>query len=242
MTESKAKVLVVEDEDGVRAGLVETLRVEGYLVVACASGSEGLEVFKKESPALVILDLMIPGLDGLEVCKKLRQVTSSVPIIMLTARDTALDKILGLELGADDYITKPYEPRELVARIKAVLRRSQGNSSQTVVKEGPIEELTFADVVIDFRTYRARKGSSEIVLSAKEFELIRFLAAQPDVPVTRNELLDQVWGYNSYPTTRTVDNFIARLRQKFEDLPDRPRHILTVHGVGYKFVLAPGPC
>jgi len=242
MMEPKGKILVIEDEDGVRAGLLETLKLEGYSVLGCASGRDGLEVFRNESPNLVMLDLMIPGLDGLEVCKQLRQFSSAVPIIMLTARDTAIDKIIGLELGADDYITKPYEPRELVARVKAVLRRfSPKESVEVAKKDTPIEELTFSDVSIDFRTYRAKKGGSEVVLSAKEFELIRFLANQPDVPVTRNELLDQVWGYNSYPTTRTVDNFIARLRQKFEDLPERPKHILTVHGVGYKFVLSAQP-
>ncbi len=231
----EVKVLVVEDEEGVRTGLTETLRLEGYLVCACGSGAEALELFKAERPALVILDLMIPGMNGLDVCKQLRNSSGSIPIIMLTAKDTALDKILGLELGADDYVTKPYEPRELVARIKAVLRRAVGGAPSGETKE-EVDELSFADVIIDFRTYRAKKGEQEIVLSAKEFELIKFLASQPDVPITRNELLDHVWGYNSYPTTRTVDNFIARLRQKVEDSPDRPRHILTVHGVGYKFV------
>jgi DNA-binding response OmpR family regulator len=234
MTESKLKVLVVEDEEGVRTSLTEILNAEGYEVLSCASGAEGLELFSKKAPALVILDLMIPGLDGLEVCKQLRQQNASVPVVMLTARDSAVDKIIGLELGADDYVTKPFEPRELTARLKAIMRRVVRPVQPAAA---PADELTFADVFIDFKTYRARKAGSDVVLSAKEFELIRFLSSQPDVPVTRNELLDRVWGYNSYPTTRTVDNFIARLRQKFEDCPDRPRHILTVHGVGYKFVL-----
>lgn len=235
MTDVKAKVLIVEDEEGVRTGLVEILRLEGYSAVSCGTGAEGLELFRQEKPSLVILDLMIPGLDGLEVCKQLRQQSATIPIIMLTAKDTAVDKILGLELGADDYVTKPYEPRELVARIKAVLRRSGSVSNKD--EKDLLDELTFSDVIIDFKTYRAKKGENEIELSAKEFELMKFLASQPDIPVTRNELLDHVWGYNSYPTTRTVDNFIARLRQKVEDVPERPRHILTVHGVGYKFVL-----
>jgi DNA-binding response OmpR family regulator len=235
------KVLVAEDEEGIRTGLVESLKVEGYLPIACSSGTEALELFRSETPQLVILDLMMPGLSGLEVCKELRRISPSIPIIFLTAKDTAVDKIIGLELGADDYVTKPYEPRELVARIRAVLRRI---GSQNIILESsssndkqPKDELVFSDVMIDFKTYRAKKGSEEIILSAKEFELIKFLSSQPDVPVTRNDLLDQVWGYNSYPTTRTVDNFIARLRQKVEDIPDKPKHILTVHGVGYKFVV-----
>lgn len=233
MSEPRSKVLIVDDDEGIRAGLVDTLRLEGFDVMPCGDGKVALSVFSKESPDIVILDLMIPGMSGLEVCKEIRQSSAATPVIMLTAKDTAIDKILGLELGADDYVTKPYEPRELVARIKAVLRRSQSS----LAPKTEVYELSFADVVIDFRTYRAKKGEAEIVLSAKEFELMKFLAAQPDVPITRNELLDHVWGYNNYPTTRTVDNFIARLRQKVEDTPEHPKHILTVHGVGYKFVL-----
>jgi len=235
---NQVKILVAEDEEGIRTGLVATLNLEGYTALACASGEQALELFKSEKPNLVILDLMMPGVGGLEVCKALRASSPSLPIIILTAKDTAIDKIIGLELGADDYVTKPYEPRELIARIKAILRRiapaiELANAAELNRKD----ELIFADVSIDFKTYRAKKGELEIVLSAKEFELIKFLSNQPDVPVSRNDLLDQVWGYNSYPTTRTVDNFIARLRQKVEDVPDKPKHIITVHGVGYKFVL-----
>lgn len=237
---TQLKILVAEDEEGIRTGLVATLNLEGYLAIACANGEQALELFKTEKPDLVILDLMMPGVGGLEVCKSLRTISSNLPIIFLTAKDTAIDKIIGLELGADDYVTKPYEPRELIARIKAILRRFSPASNVTVVSEAnKKDELVFADVLIDFKTYRAKKGEQEIILSAKEFELMKFLSNQPDVPVSRNDLLDQVWGYNSYPTTRTVDNFIARLRQKVEDIPDKPKHILTVHGVGYKFVLSP---
>lgn len=237
---NQVKILVAEDEEGIRMGLVATLNLEGYLAHACASGEQALELFKSEKPDLVILDLMMPGVGGLEVCKSLRAISPNLPIIILTAKDTAIDKIIGLELGADDYVTKPYEPRELIARIKAILRRfSPSLETLATVEASKKDELVFADVLIDFKTYRAKKGEQEIVLSAKEFELIKFLSNQPDVPVSRNDLLDQVWGYNSYPTTRTVDNFIARLRQKVEDIPDKPRHILTVHGVGYKFVSSP---
>jgi DNA-binding response OmpR family regulator len=238
MSEPGIKILIIEDEPTVRLGLEDNLALEGYKIIACENGVEGLEAFKKESPELVILDLMMPGMDGLEVCRQVRALRPSTLIIMLTARASEVDKVVGLELGADDYLTKPYHPRELIARIKALLRRVSVQQEAAGSQNGDkgLQELKFGDVVVDFKTYRAQKGGAEILLSAKEYDLIRFLASQPDVPVTRDQLLDQVWGYNSYPTTRTVDNFIARLRQKVEDSPERPRHILTVHGVGYKFV------
>ena len=238
-----SKILLIEDEPTVRESLVDNLVLEGYEVVAKENGVLGLEAFSAEKPDLVILDVMIPGVDGLEVCRRLRTNESYVPIIMLTAKCSEVDKVVGLELGADDYLTKPFGMRELFARIKALLRRYQV-ISRAVVPGGAldetggtiVDELTFGDVVIDFKAYRARKAGSEVTLSAKEFELVRYLAAQRDVPVSRDELLDRVWGYNSYPTTRTVDNFIARLRVKIEDSPEKPRHFITVHGVGYKFV------
>ena len=238
MAEGMAKILVVEDEPTVRAALEDNLVFEGYKVITCDNGIDGVEAFKAETPNLVILDVMMPGLDGLEVCRQIRTLAPITPIIMLTAKGSEVDKVVGLELGADDYLTKPFGMRELFARIKALLRRAnlREESPKAENGSGSKEELRFGEVWIDFRTYRARRGEEDIILSAKEFELIRFLANQPDVPVTRDQLLDQVWGYNSYPTTRTVDNFIARLRAKVEETPDRPRHILTVHGVGYKFV------
>ena len=238
MNGASQKILLVEDEASVRAGLEDNLVFEGYKVVSCDNGIAGLEAFQQEQPDLVILDVMMPGVDGLEVCRQIRQGGNTTPIIMLTAKCSEVDKVVGLELGADDYLTKPFGMRELFARVKALLRRSHlgTRAGAETVKDG--DELAFSDVLIDFRTYRARKGTKELELSAKEFELIRFLSSQPDVPVTRNQLLDRVWGYNSYPTTRTVDNFIARLRQKVEDVPDKPKHIITVHGVGYKFVVA----
>jgi DNA-binding response OmpR family regulator len=237
--EDNVKILIVEDEQIVREGLEDNLKLEGYQVVARDNGVDGLEAFEKEQPDLVILDLMMPRLDGFEVCRRIRQSKQSTPIIMLTAKCNEVDKVVGLELGADDYLTKPFGMRELFARIKALLRRAQSVAAGEGEEEkaGAKEELSFGDVVIDFRTYRARKGDQELILSAKEFELIRYLATQPDVPVSRDELLDHVWGYNNYPTTRTVDNFIARLRHKVEDYPDKPQHLITVHGVGYKFVL-----
>ncbi len=240
MSEGVTKILIIEDENIVRAGLVDNLTSEGYFVIACDDGSAGLDLFKAENPDLVILDVMIPGLDGLEVCKQIRAQGRKTPIIMLTAKCGEIDKVLGLELGADDYLTKPFGMRELFARIKALLRRCRTDREAVQATNGTsehdTEQLAFGDVTIDFRLYRARKGESEILLSPKEFELLRYLASRPDVPVTRDQLLDNVWGYNSYPTTRTVDNFVARLRQKIEISPDKPQHLLTVHGVGYKFV------
>ncbi len=229
------KILVIEDEQAIRESLQDSLILEGFEVLCSANGFDGVVCFEKDSPDLVILDLIMPEMDGLEVCKRIRASNRpETPIIMLTAKNSEIDKVVGLELGADDYLTKPFGMRELFARIKALLRRT----SATVIMEMPEkDEITFGNVYVDFKTYRAKKGESELTLSAKEFEILKYLSKQPDVPVSRNELLDQVWGYNSYPTTRTVDNFIARLRNKVEDLPDNPRHIVTVHGVGYKFIV-----
>ena len=236
-----SKILVIEDEPMVRVGLEDNLAVEGYEVIACEDGEKGLQAFRDLKPDLVILDIMMPGMDGLEVCRRIRAHDDGTPIILLTARSTEIDKVVGLEVGADDYLTKPFGMRELAARVKAHLRRSSTITNvitQEVQKalNEPNDEVSFSDVHIDFRTYRAERAGEEVVLSAKEFEVLRYLSAKPDQPVSRNELLDQVWGYNSYPSTRTVDNFIARLRQKLEEQPDKPRHIQTVHGVGYKFV------
>jgi two-component system alkaline phosphatase synthesis response regulator PhoP len=238
MSTENPKILIIEDEGAVRAGLVDNLAFEGYHVVFSDNGLNGLQVFESEKPDLVILDVMMPGLDGLEVCRRIRASHNPTPIIMLTAKCSEVDKVVGLELGADDYLTKPFGMRELFARVKAVLRRYQvlKETSNKADGSAAADELNFGDVEVDFKTYRAKRSGQEIVLSAKEFELLRFLSSQPDVPVTRDQLLDQVWGYNNYPTTRTVDNFIARLRSKVEQVPERPKHILTVHGVGYKFV------
>lgn len=237
MTEVQKKILIIEDEGTVREGLVENLRFEGYDVIWRDNGISGLEAFEQENPDLVVLDVMMPGLDGLEVCKRIRSAKRVTPIIMLTAKCSEVDKVVGLELGADDYLTKPFGMRELFARIKAALRRTEFIGAATTQERPQAKELSFGDVHVDFRTYRATKAEEEVLMSAKEFELLRYLAGQPDVPVTRDELLNHVWGYTNYPSTRTVDNFIARLRQKLEDVPDKPTHIITVHGVGYKFVM-----
>lgn len=238
MTDRLAKILLIEDEPLARESLADNLLTEGYEVFSSGNGTEGLKMFDEVCPDLVVLDVVIPGIDGLEVCRKMRALKQAIPIIMLTAKTSETDKVVGLELGADDYITKPFGVRELFARIRALLRRAKNTS---IAKENENQDgttrLEFDDVVVDFRAYRAYRAGVEIELSAKEFELLRFLSNQPDIPVTRGQLLDEVWGYNSYPTTRTVDNFIARLRQKIEQTPEEPRRILTVYGVGYKFVL-----
>lgn len=237
MNASAVKILVIEDEETVRAALYDNLTYEGYQVLTSENGQTGIELFRESSPDLVILDVMMPGIDGLQVCRMIRAERSQTPIIMLTAKGAEIDKVVGLEIGADDYLTKPFGMRELFARIKALLRRVESNVAREEESEGEeLERLEIGEVVIDFRSYRAFRGDDEIALSAKEFELLRFLALRSDIPVSRDELLDNVWGYTSYPSTRTVDNFIARLRSKLELSPEKPRHIITVHGVGYKFV------
>ncbi|MCC6932647.1 MAG: response regulator transcription factor [Deltaproteobacteria bacterium] len=231
-----AKLLVIEDEEAVRTGITEILMAEKYEVVACEDGVCGLEKFKTENADLVILDVMMPKMDGFEVLRQIRAVKSMTPVLMLTAKAAEVDKVVGLEIGADDYLTKPFSMREFLARVKALLRRSAVKAANGDAQLAELATLTIGSVVIDFKSYRAHKGEMEIDLSAKEYDLLKCLASRPDIPVSRNQLLDEVWGYNSYPTTRTVDNFIARLRRKVEDEPENPRHILTVHGVGYKFV------
>ena len=236
MTGASVKLLVIEDEDAVRTGIVEALAAEGYEVTACEDGVSGLEKFRTNSADLVVLDVMMPKMDGFEVLRQIRATKLTTPVLMLTAKAAEVDKVVGLEIGADDYLTKPFSMREFLARVKALLRRAQFKPQSEGDSVAELVNLTIGRVVIDFRTYRAHRGTDEIDLSAKEYDLLRCLASRPDVPVSRNQLLDEVWGYNSYPTTRTVDNFIARLRHKIEEEPDKPRHILTVHGVGYKFV------
>ncbi len=179
-------------------------------------------------PDLIILDVMMPRKDGLQACKEIRNSGISTPIVLLTARSAEVDKVLGLDLGADDYLAKPFGMLELMARAKALLRRSQTTKQ--------VDKVEFDDVVIDFKAYRAERKNAPMELSAREYRLLKYLVAKQGIVVSRDELLDEVWGYNSYPSTRTVDNHIARLRQKIEPEGVEPRHILTVHGVGYKFV------
>ncbi|MCB0338148.1 MAG: response regulator transcription factor [Bdellovibrionales bacterium] len=221
-------IAVIEDEPSVRSGLTLNLELEGFRVVSAVDGEEGLEVVRKNRPDVIILDVMMPKKNGLEVCRDLRNAGDSTPLILLTAKSQEVDKVLGLELGADDYLAKPFGMRELVARVRALLRRTQTTRE--------IDTVQIENVVIDFKAYKAERDQKPIELSAREYRLLRFLVARQGAVVTRDELLDEVWGYNSYPSTRTVDNHIAKLRQKIEPDSVQPRHILTVHGVGYKFV------
>lgn len=228
MGEQQIKVLIVEDDESVRSSLKLNLELEGYKVIAAENGQEGIKAVEANKPDLIILDVNMPVKDGLQTCKELRVSGISTPILLLTTRSQEVDKVLGLDMGADDYLGKPFGMLELIARCKALLRRFQ--------KTLAIDNVHFDDVVVDFKAYKAEKSQKPLDLSAREYRLLKYLVAKNGNVVTRDELLDEVWGYNSYPTTRTVDNHIARLRQKVEANSDDPRHILTVHGVGYKFV------
>ena len=221
-------IAIIEDDESVRRSLTLNLELEGFKVVTASDGEQGILLVNETRPDLILLDVMMPRKDGLQACKELRGAGISTPLILLTARSAEVDKVLGLDLGADDYLAKPFGMLELIARVKALLRRTQ------TTKE--VDEVKFDDVVVDFKAYRAARADQPLELSAREYRLLRYLVAKRGSVVTRDELLDEVWGYNSYPSTRTVDNHIARLRQKIEDNVEEPRHILTVHGVGYKFV------
>jgi two-component system alkaline phosphatase synthesis response regulator PhoP len=223
------KILIVEDEPYMILGLKDNFEFEGYQVVTASDGAAGLERARTEKPDLVILDIMLPKLSGLEVCKTLRAEGFRAPIIMLTARGQEIDKVVGLELGADDYVTKPFSIRELLARVRAILRRTEGGKKR-------LSRYRFADLELDFETYRATRGSERLEMSPREFELLRYLIERKGETVTRDQLLEDVWGYESYPSTRTVDTHIAKLRAKIGDSGSEPRYIMTIHGVGYKFV------
>ena len=224
-----AKILIVEDEPDMVLGLKDNFEFEGYEVVTASDGAAGLERARSEHPDLLVLDIMLPKLSGLEVCKTLRAEGFQAPIVMLTARGQEIDKVVGLELGADDYVTKPFSIRELLARVRAILRRTEGGKKR-------LARYRFADIELDFETYRATKGSVRLEMSPREFELLRYLIERKGETVTRDQLLEDVWGYESYPSTRTVDTHIAKLRAKIGDSGSEPRYILTIHGMGYKFI------
>ncbi len=224
-----AKILIVEDEPAMVAGLRDNFEFEGYQVVSAPDGVAGLERALKDSPDLVILDVMMPRMSGLDVCKQLKQKRPSIPIIMLTARGQEIDKVVGLELGADDYVTKPFSIRELLARVKAVLRRAQ-----PLPKER--ERYAFGDVEVDMRKCQVLRNGRTLEFSSKEFDLLKYFLCHSGEAISRDKLLEEVWGYDNFPTTRTVDAHIVRLRQKLEPKPDDPHYFLTVHGLGYKFV------
>ena len=221
------RILIVDDEPEMVRGLQDNLRFEGYQTLTAGDGERALALATSEAPDLIVLDLMLPGQSGWEVCRALRQRGLDIPIIMLTARGAEADQVRGLELGADDYVTKPFSLRELLARIRAVLRRPGP-------RRGSVS-FAFGDARLEPRTRRAWRAGREVALTRKEFELLRYLVEHPGEILTRERLLNEVWGYERFPTTRTVDTHVLRLRQKFESDPERPAHILTVHGQGYRF-------
>ena len=225
------RILVIEDEPQMLLGLRDNLELEGYEVETAADGEEGLQKAASFQPDLVILDVMLPRKNGFDVCRELRARSNSTPVVMLTARNQETDKVLGLELGADDYVTKPFSITELLARIRAVLRRA---GSRPAV--GATDTCRIGDLEIDFRLHQARRGKQRVEFTAREFELLRYFVAHVGQVVTREQILNEVWGYEEFPTTRTIDNFVAKLRQKIEKAPHAPEHILTIHGSGYKFV------
>jgi DNA-binding response OmpR family regulator len=222
------RILIVEDDPAMSVALRDGFEFEKYAVEMANDGEEGLRLASRGAHDLMILDVMLPRKSGLDVCKELRRNGSSTPIIMLTARGQEIDKIVGLKLGADDYVTKPFSFMELLARVEAVLRRMTRNSAG--------EEYAFGDVNLDFRTYQATKSGLPLELTPREFRILHYFIDRIGEVVSRDALLNHVWGYDSSAFTRTVDTHMARLRQKIEDVASEPRHLITVHRVGYKFV------
>jgi len=222
------KVLVIEDDRAIRKALTQLFESEGYAVETAEDGAAGLVKFQAFSPSLVILDLALPKMSGRDLCREIRKHPSSARIIILSAAAEEIDKVLLLEIGADDYVTKPFSPRELLARTHAVLRRSDRESVE--------ERYSFDDVSIDFAKMELTRAGTSIALTPQEFKILKYFAQNTERVVSRDQLLNEVWGYNCYPSTRTVDNHILKLRQKLEKDPTNPVHFLTVHGVGYKFV------
>ena len=222
----KTRVLIVDDDPNINQLIKLYLEKEGYETETAERGDDALNLFKKNPPQIVLLDLMLPGMDGWQVCREIRKI-STIPIIMLTAKDETFDKVLGLELGADDYMTKPFDPKELIARIKAVMRRTQ-----TAV--APERELAFPNLVINMSTYLVTYNGKDIEMPPKEIELLYFLAAHPNKVFTRDQLLEQVWGFDYFGDSRTVDVHVKRLREKVENVSDQWA-LKTVWGVGYKF-------
>jgi DNA-binding response OmpR family regulator len=223
------KILIIEDDTALLATLKAGLEAENFFVISATDGQEGLSLAFREQVDLVLLDLKLPSLDGFEICKKIREKGDPTPIIFLTGeKKEEIDKVLGLELGGDDYIVKPFGSRELIARIKAVLRRTKPEHAE-------INTYSFGDITLHFKKQMASKGKEELYLTSKEFGLLRLLISHEEEVVSRDMILNEVWGYDRYPTTRTVDTFIHNLRKKIEDDPSHPVHIITVPWTGYKF-------
>lgn len=224
------KILIIEDEEDLVKGLRLNLADEGYKVDWASNGEEGLRKAMEETPDLIILDIMLPKKNGLDVCRELRQKNIFIPIIMLTAKGEEIDKVVGLEIGADDYMTKPFSIRELLARIKAHLRREK-REGKTVP-----EVYLFGDVEIDFTHFKVKRKDKELDLTSLEAEILKYFIAHQGEVITRENLLDKIWGYEKYPTTRTIDNHILKLRKKIETDPSHPKYILSIYGEGYRFM------
>ena len=226
------KILIVEDEPGMRMGLKDNLEFEGFSVDYAEEGKTGLEKIRTNKFDLVLLDVMLPEMSGFDICKTIRKEGNKTPVILLTAKGEEIDKVLGLELGADDYVTKPFSLRELLARIKAVLRRGENNGAESknedIIKIGKLD--------LNFISYNAKENNEEVQMSYKEFEVLHYLWKRKNETVSRDDLLHDIWGQDVYITTRTIDNFILKLRQKIETDSKHPKIILTVHGIGYKMI------
>jgi DNA-binding response OmpR family regulator len=223
------KILIVEDEPDMVLGLKDNFEYEGYQVIVARDGKEGFGSALTEKPDLILLDVMLPKMCGLDVCRDLRSKGVETPIVMLTARGQEVDKIVGLEVGADDYVTKPFSIKELLARVRAHLRRATRHVGQ-------VDTYKLGSLELDFKRYEAFRNGQELEFSPREFELLKYFIMHRGEIVTRNQLLDDVWGYDNYPITRTVDNHIAKLRQKVEVTAADPQYIITVHKIGYKFI------
>ncbi len=224
------RLLLVEDEQHLAEVIADNLVLEGYEIEVVGAGDEALERARAAPPALILLDVMLPGLDGFAVCERLRAEGNEVPILFLTARNSNDDRVKGLELGGDDYLGKPFDLRELILRVRAILKRSQWFAGPSSAGE----RLALGDAVVDFKSYTARVGGRDVRLSTKETMILRCLAEHPGEVVSRSEILDRVWGYDAFPTTRTIDNFIVRLRRLLEPDPANPRYIHTIRGTGYR--------
>jgi len=223
------KILVVEDDRSIHKALRLLFEAEGYAVEFVTDGEAALASFRATPPVLVVLDLKLPKMPGREVCRELKKAAPALPVIVLSATTDEIDKVLLLELGADDYVTKPFSPKELLARTRAVLRRSKRGTTVA-------DQYSFDDVVVDFSKMELLRGGKLIAMTPQEFKILKYFAQNPERVISRGELLNEVWGYNCYPSTRTVDNHILKLRQKLEKEPMEPLHFRTVHGAGYKFV------
>lgn len=227
--DKKRHILLVEDDESILFGLQDILEGEGYQISTATNGIDGLKLATKKSIDLLVLDIMLPGLNGIEICKKIKKEKLRLPIIMLTAKSSEIDKIAGLDYGADDYITKPFSLSELLARIRAILRRAYP-------EENILKQYSFGNVKLNFTKMEAFVNDAEVRFTRKEFAILEYFINREGEVIHRHDLLNNIWGYDKIPTTRTVDTFILEIRKKIEEIPSKPQHIISVSGVGYRFV------